>query len=208
MKEIILNKKTELKHIFEEMKQLLQKGEVIAFPTDTVYGIGTDIDEPQGITNIYIIKHRPVSLPLILLGANTEQLLPYVKNFSKKARKLTNNFWPGPLTIILNKSERVNPAITRLSTIGIRVPDNPFLLEFLTFYDKPLATTSANLSGYPSAYKPEDVKKQFSNSSLALLINAGETKNKVSSSIIDLTTNPPKILREGALLAADIFAFL
>lgn len=208
MKEIIINKKTNLQDVFKEIKQLLQKDEVFAFPTDTVYGIGADIDSPKGINNIYLIKHRPISLPLILLGADIEQILPYVKDFSDTAKKLAENFWPGPLTIILNKSEKVNPAITSLSTIGIRVPDNTFLLKFFKFYNKPLATTSANLAGYPSAYTPNDVKKQLHNSSLGLLINDRETKYKIASSIIDLTTAPPKIVREGAIFSSDIFAFL
>lgn len=208
MKEIIINGTVDNQVIFGQIKSALDNKKIIAFPTDTVYGIGCDPDSMEAINNIYVLKNRPASMPLILLGSSIEQLEPYVNKFTLSARNLADKFWPGSLTMVMEKSSRVNKALTNMDTIGIRVPAHKFLLEFLNFYGKPLATTSANISGTPSANDAQSIKENLDTPLLELVIDTGESYHKTASSIADLSVNPPQILREGVIKADSILRIL
>jgi L-threonylcarbamoyladenylate synthase len=184
----------------EDAITLLQKGEVIAFPTDTLYGVGADLSNEEAVSKLYAIKERPQELPLILLGASKDDLLPYVLDWPPLAEKLSKDFWPGGLTIILKKSFKVpDYVVSNMDTVGIRVPNHPVILKILEEYGKPIATSSANLSGNASSNTGRHVAEELQYTDLALLLDAGKTPESEQSTLIDLSGEEPVILREGVI---------
>ena len=192
-------------NIVEDAITLLQKGEVIAFPTDTLYGLGVDLTNEDAIRKLYSVKNRPEELPLILLGSSKEELLPYVLAWTPLAEKLSEEFWPGGLTIILKKSFKVPDfVVSNMDTVGIRVPNHPVILKILEEYGKPLATSSANLSGNASSSTGRHVAEELADTDLALLLDAGKTPESEQSTIIDLSGDEPIIIREGSISAETL----
>ncbi|MFN8674594.1 MAG: L-threonylcarbamoyladenylate synthase [Candidatus Sericytochromatia bacterium] len=189
----------------EETIKMLQKGEVVAFPTDTLYGLGADINNEDAIKKLYDIKQRPIEMPLILLGASKEQLMSYVLDWTPIAEKLSETFWPGGLTIILKKSFKVPEyVVSNMDSVGIRVPAHPVLIKILEEYGKPLATSSANLSGNPSPNTARVVSEELCDTDLALLLDAGKTPFSEQSTIIDLSGEIPLIIREGIISSEKV----
>lgn len=189
----------------DETIKMLQKGGVIAFPTDTLYGVGADLDNEEAIKSLYDIKQRPLEMPLILLGSNKEQLMSYVLDWTEIAEKLSELFWPGGLTMILKKSFKVPEyVVSGMDSVGIRVPAHPVVIKILEEYGKPLATSSANMSGNPSPNTARMVSEELFETDLALLLDAGKTPSEEQSTIIDLSGDEPIIIREGAVLAEKI----
>lgn len=183
----------------------LQKGEVIAFPTDTLYGVGADLNNEEAIQKLYRIKERDLDMPLILLGANKEQLMSYVLEWNPVAEKLSEVFWPGALTIILKKSFKVpDYVVSNKDSVGIRVPAHPVINKILTEYGKPLATSSANLSGSASSSTGRMVSEELFETELSLLLDSGKTPYSEQSTLIDLTGDEPVILREGLISTEKI----
>jgi len=189
----------------DETIKMLQKGGVIAFPTDTLYGVGADLDNEEAIKSLYDIKQRPLEMPLILLGSNKEQLMSYVLDWTEIAEKLSELFWPGGLTMILKKSFKVPEyVVSGMDSVGIRVPAHPVVIKILEEYGKPLATSSANMSGNPSPNTARMVSEELFETDLALLLDAGKTPSEEQSTIIDLSGDEPIIIREGAVSAEKI----
>lgn len=189
----------------EDAITLLQKGEVIAFPTDTLYGLGAELSNQDAVNKLYEIKSRDPEMPLILLGASKEELLPYVLDWPSLAEKLTEEYWPGGLTIILKKSFKVPDfVVSNLDTVGIRVPNHPVIQKILNEYGKPLATSSANLSGSASTSTGRHVAEELYDTELSLLLDAGKTPHSESSTIIDLSGDEPVIIREGIIKAEQL----
>jgi len=189
------------KEYLDEAVTLLQKGEVIAFPTDTLYGIGVDLKNEDAVKKIYEIKNRPASMPLILLGATKEDLIPYVLDWPPLAERLAQDFWPGGLTIILKKSFKVpDYVVSGFETVGIRVPNHKVIQKILEEYGDPIATTSANISGNAPISTGRYVAEELEDTDLALLLDAGKTPITEASTVIDLSDeNRPLILRKGAI---------
>lgn len=184
----------------EKAITLLQKGEVIAFPTDTLYGVGVDYSNEDAIKKLYRVKSRPAELPLTLLGSTKDMIIPYVLDWNPLAEKLSEQFWPGALTIILKKSFKVPDfVVSNLDTVGIRVPNHPVILKILEQYDKPIATSSANLSGNASSTTGRYVAEELFDTDLALLLDSGKTPQEEQSTIIDLSGDTPIIIREGLI---------
>lgn len=189
----------------DETIKMLQKGGVIAFPTDTLYGVGADLDNEEAIKSLYDIKQRPLEMPLILLGSNKEQLMSYVLDWTEIAEKLSELFWPGGLTMILKKSFKVPEyVVSGMDSVGIRVPAHPVVIKILEEYGKPLATSSANMSGNPSPNTARMVSEELFETDLSLLLDAGKTPSEEQSTIIDLSGDEPIIIREGAVSAEKI----
>lgn len=189
----------------DETIKMLQKGGVIAFPTDTLYGVGADLDNEEAIKSLYDIKQRPLEMPLILLGSNKEQLMSYVLDWTEIAEKLSELFWPGGLTMILKKSFKVPEyVVSGMDSVGIRVPAHPVIIKILEEYGKPLATSSANMSGNPSPNTARMVSEELFETDLSLLLDAGKTPSEEQSTIIDLSGDEPIIIREGAVSAEKI----
>ena len=169
---------------------------VIIFPTDTVYGIGASIYDVEGMDRIYKIKNRPMDKPLAVLCANLEQIkeICYV---SDTAQKLINAFLPGPLTIILKSKDKVKETFKH-DTIGVRIPNYKLAIQILE-REGAFATTSVNESGKPSINDYKLIKEEYSNLVDEIYAPTGESTSSFASTVVDLTSDKPKILREGAI---------
>jgi L-threonylcarbamoyladenylate synthase len=171
--------------------QLLRSGGVIAFPTDTVYGLGAAADDDVAQRRIYLIKGRPVGMPLILMAAAESQLEGRV-HVDSRTEAMIRRWWPGPLTVILH-------AIGG-GTLGVRIPNHEVALELLRA-SGPLMTTSANLHGKDPAMTAREAGRL---TGLAAVLDGGRAPGGVASTVIDLTGQEPHILREGAISATDV----
>lgn len=178
----------------------LKNGQVVAFPTETVYGLGADATNEEAVKKIFIAKGRPNDNPLIIHISNSDQLDRYVEAVPEIAKKVINHFWPGPCTLILRKKGPIAPSVTGgLSTVGIRMPDHPIALELIEKAGVPLAAPSANSSGKPSPTTALHVKKDL-DGKIQAIMDGGTTGVGLESTVLDLT-NPekPTILRPGGV---------
>ena len=180
-----------------EAAALLQKGEVVAFATETVYGLGADATSGEAIQKIFAAKGRPSDNPLIVHIASTQQLGQVVTAVPDYAKKLMDAFWPGPLTLVLPKSAEISPLTTAgLSTVGVRVPDHPLALRLLEAANIPIAAPSANVSGRPSPTKAAHVLEDL-NGKIPAILDGGDCDIGLESTVLDCTTEIPVILRPG-----------
>ncbi len=182
-----------------EARDLIKSGELVAFPTETVYGLGADGLNEKAVEKIFIAKGRPQDNPLILHISHMRMLNPLVENIPEDAKLLMEEFWPGPLTIIFNKSKIVPDIISGgLDTVAIRMPKNEIALELINLSETPIAAPSANISGRPS---PTDAKTCYEDlkSKIELIIDGGDTLVGLESTVIDMTGEVPTILRPGAI---------
>ncbi len=179
--------------------KIWHRGGLVAFPTETVYGLGANALSESAIKKIYQAKGRPSDNPLIVHIGYKKDLTKYAQNIPATAKKLIQKFWPGPLTLILEKTKRV-PNITtgNLNTIAIRMPNHPLALKLLRQTNLPIAAPSANLSGKPSPTHAHHVRSDFQNK-IDLIIDGGPTTIGLESTVIDLTVSPPIILRPGSI---------
>lgn len=186
----------------EELNKTLKSGGVIAFVTDTVWGLGCLPDNKMGIDKIYEIKGRDRTKPLILMSDEIEYLLPYVKNLSKSAKNLINKYFPGALTVIAEKSDKTSFDVTSgKNTVGIRVPDNKFFKELLKAVDlHVLATTSANLSNHPSSKSYEEAKNSIGSFVDILFDDYGCKCRGLESTVVLAIDENIKVLRQGSII--------
>ncbi len=185
----------------DNINKILNNGGVIAFVTDTVWGIGTLPDNKKGVDKIYEIKNRDRSKPLILMSNNTEYLFPYLKEVTPSIKNLSDKYFPGALTIVAEKSEKTPDIITSgKNTVGIRVPDNEFFKNLCSLIDgHVLATTSANLSGMPSSKTYEQALNSIGNLVDIVFDDYGYTCKGLESTVVLVEENSRKILRQGAI---------
>jgi L-threonylcarbamoyladenylate synthase len=178
---------------------LLEKGEVVAIPTETVYGLAGNACDENAVLKIFEIKNRPHFDPLIVHFGNIQQLKNYVLEIPEKAQLLMDLFWPGPLTILLYKNDKTPFLITSGSDkVAVRIPNHPLTLQLLNQLNFPLAAPSANPFGYISPTKAIHVEKQLGDK-IPYIIDGGSCDIGLESSIIDCTEQPFKILRLGGL---------
>lgn len=181
----------------EEAAQLIRSGELVAFPTETVYGLGADALNPQASKKIYAAKGRPSDNPLIVHIAKFEDLEDIAKKVPQEAKKLADAFWPGPLTMIVDKNEKVPYETTGgMDTVAIRMPDHPVALELIRQSGCLIAAPSANTSGRPSPTLAEHVAEDLGGR-IPMILDGGEVGIGIESTIIDLTEKIPMILRPG-----------
>ncbi|MEO1021078.1 MAG: L-threonylcarbamoyladenylate synthase [Bacteroidota bacterium] len=186
----------------EDAVTLLSSGQPVAFPTETVYGLGADAWNTDAIQTVFTLKGRPSDNPLIVHVANREQMLTFVQTIPEYAQLLMDAFWPGPLTIVLPKKAIVPDIITAgLSTVAIRQPNHPLALTLIQ-RSGPLVAPSANRSGKPSPTKAEHVSDDFG--SQVSVIDGGPTRIGLESSVVDLTMSVPVLLRPGSIGKAEI----
>ena len=192
----------------EEAAALLSAGEVVAFPTETVYGLGADATSETAIAKIFTAKGRPSDNPLIVHIGSTEQLSQVVSEISDTARQLMDAFWPGPLTIILPKQAGIPENVTAgLSSVGVRIPAHPVALSLLQAVKLPIAAPSANVSGRPSPTQARHVTEDLSGK-IAGILDGGAADIGLESTVIDCTSTPPMILRPGGVTQAEIEAVI
>ncbi|WP_407269290.1 L-threonylcarbamoyladenylate synthase [Radiobacillus sp. PE A8.2] len=182
-----------------EAAELLQKEQVIAFPTETVYGLGANASNERAVSKIFEAKGRPSDNPLIVHVANAEQINHYVTTIPEVAKQLIEAFMPGPLTIILPSNGTIAQTVTAgLSTIAIRIPDHPVAQALLKATQLPLAAPSANRSGRPSPTTAAHVHNDL-DGRIAGILDAGPTGVGVESTVVDCTSEVPTILRPGGI---------
>jgi L-threonylcarbamoyladenylate synthase len=181
---------------YAQLASLLQSGGVIAFPTDTAYGLGADPFNEAAIDRIFRIKGREETKPILLI-VDSLAMAKSVSVPPRVFRKTARQFWPGPLTMILRAAKSLPPKVTAgTNTIGLRWPVAEFATRLLKHFKRPITATSANRSGQPSAITAEEVRAQF-DESLDVLIDGGTLPSRGGSTLLDLTVEPPVLLREG-----------
>jgi len=183
---------------------VLKQGGIVAFPTDTVYGLGVWANLPQAVERIYEVKERPRNMALPLLLAHTSQMNEVACLVPPIAWLLADRFLPGALTIVLYKSKSVDDIITGGGiTIAVRVPDHPVPVALAEGLGAPIVGTSANLSGRPSTLTADEVHSQFGDK-VDLIIDGGRCSGGRESTIVDVTGETPVILREGAISKREL----
>ena len=196
--------KQERKSVFERAGEIIRAGGLVAFPTETVYGLGADALNEKAAAAIYSAKGRPSDNPLIVHVDRIEMVEEIADRVSHRARRLMEAFWPGPLTVILPKGKNVPFATTGgLSTVAIRMPDHEVALSLIAGSRRPIAAPSANLSGRPS---PTSAKHGLCDmdSRIPMILDGGPVRIGIESTIVDLTTDRPAILRPGFISAGPI----
>lgn len=188
--------------------RLLHEGRLVAFPTETVYGLGANALDPQAVQAIFSAKGRPAANPLIVHVATKESAQHLVEEWNSTADRLAEAFWPGPLTLVLRKRPIVpNEVTAQGNTVAVRVPNHPVALALLSEFDGPLAAPSANRSESISPTTADHVLKTLS-TQIALVLDAGPCAVGLESTVVDLTVSPPRILRPGMLSAPTLRRYL
>lgn len=186
---------------------LLRRGGLVAFPTETVYGLGAHALDAQAVRRIFIAKGRPADDPLIVHLADSDQV-QRVAQLNDIACQLARRFWPGPLTLVLPKQPDVPGVVTAgLATVGVRVPAHPVASSLLAAADVPVAAPSANLFGRPSPTTAQHVLDDL-DGRIEALLDGGPTTVGVESTIVDVSSDMPRLLRPGGVPVEDLEAFL
>jgi len=189
----------------EEAIRILMKGGVVAYPTDTVYGLGAGMTHPEAVERIFAVKSRPRHMALPLLVSTVAQIEMLAGRVSPEARCLIQSFMPGALTLVLPASGLVPEYLrTKEGTIALRIPDHPIPLAIIEGIGTPIVGTSANLSGKPSPVTAEEVRSQLADT-VDFIIDAGGCGGK-ESTIVDVTGQTPVVVRSGAISPEQIKA--
>lgn len=181
--------------------ELLRRGELVAFPTDTVYGLGAIAFDSGAVESIYLVKGRPDEKAIPVLLASAEELSLVAASAGMSAMRLAGRFWPGPLTLVVPKARAVPEAVAG-ATVGVRVPDHAVARALLSAAG-PLAVTSANLSRAPNPATAAEVFEQLGGR-IAMILDGGKTQGGIPSTVVDCTTEDLRILREGPLTMEDL----
>jgi len=197
--------------ILEQVKKcaaVMRAGSIAAYPTDTVYGLGADVYNGRAVGKIFAAKRRPLNLPLPVLIADISQLDKLTASIPPPAKILMDKFWPGALTIVFNKAAAFDsPALAGGSKVAVRMPGHAVTLRLITEAGRPIVGTSANLHGLPSTLTAAEVRTQLG-SAVDFILDGGPCPSGVESTIVDVTVNPPAILRTGAISEQNILALI
>ncbi len=185
---------------------VLNRGGLVAFPTDTVYGVAAYPWQEEAVRRLYQVKQRPKDLPIPLLLSDAGDV-DRVAVLAGPCRELPERFWPGALTLVLPKKAVVSDAITDRPTVAVRVPDLRLARDLIRSASGVLAVTSANLSGAPSPVTAQEVEEQLGGR-IALILDGGPCREGVPSTILDCSVSPPRLLRRGAIGEADLRAIV
>jgi L-threonylcarbamoyladenylate synthase len=186
--------------------RLLRTGGLVAFPTDTVYGLAADPWNEDAVRRLYQVKQRPRELPIPLLLSDAADL-DQVATLPERCRELPCRFWPGGLTLVLSKRASVSQWVTDRPTVAVRVPDLPLARDIIRQAGGVLAVTSANISGAPSSITARDVEEQLGGH-IALIVDGGPCRAGVPSTILDCSVSPPVILRHGVIGEQELWALI
>ena len=185
----------------------LNDGGVIAFPTDTVYGVGVDPFQPEAVRKLYMIKGRPIDKPIPILVGSTDDVERVAQNLPPTFSQLAERFWPGGLTLIV-EAKSLPPEVTAGGdTVGIRMPDHPLALALLQRFGGAIATTSANKSDEPPATSAEEVQSELG-ALVGIILDGGQTATRIASTVLDLSVSPPQIRRQGSISMEQLAPFI
>jgi L-threonylcarbamoyladenylate synthase len=189
---------------FAHAVRLLRAGKVIAFPTDTVYGIGADGFNERAIEQLFVVKERERGKAIPYLLSDTKDLAKVAREIPRAAQMLAEKFFPGGLTLVVPASPRVPKIlIAGGNTIAVRVPNHPTTRALIDALGVPLAATSANISGGENPANARDVLKQL-DGRIPLILDGGATRGNIPSTVVDVSTDPPKVLRVGVITVEEI----
>ena len=185
---------------------LIKKGGVVLFPTRCLYGLGADAFNPKAVDKVFRIKQRPYNKPVSVLIKDTNDLHILVKHIPSTAKCIMDYFWPGQITIVFEAKNTISGNLTGdTGKIGIRMPEHPVAFSLVKEANSPITGTSANISGQAGCSAISDVQLA---EKVDILLDAGQLKGGTGSTVIDVTTSFPTILREGSVSAKNIFAAL
>jgi len=183
---------------------VLKQGGLVAFPTETVYGLGADASNPSAVAKIFAAKGRPADHPLIVHLVDKAQLTQWAQDISPLAQHLAAQFWPGPLTLILKKAPQVSDSVTGgQDTIGLRVPGHPIAQALLQAFGGGIAAPSANRFGHVSPTQAEHVRAELKGA-VDFVLDGGACPVGIESTIVDVSGEKPRILRPGTITASQI----
>ena len=188
--------------------EALKAGLLVAFPTETVYGLGADASNPAALKRLYQAKGRPTNHPVIVHLSDIDQVKNWAREVPEAAMVLARAFWPGPLTLILPRAESVSDAITGgQDSVGLRIPSHPLALSLLMEFGGGVAAPSANKFGRLSATSAEDVAKEFLDE-VAVVLDGGHCEVGIESTIVDFSSAAPRILRPGMIVPEQIVSLI
>lgn len=191
-----------------EAAAVLKRGGLVAFPTETVYGLGADAENPAAVRAMFAAKGRPSDHPVIVHLAAADQLSEFVARLPEEGQTLARTFWPGPMTLVLNRGTRINHMVTGgLETVGIRIPNHPVAQALLRAFGGALAAPSANRFGRVSATQADHVLEELTGG-VEIVLDGGDCDVGLESTIIDLSSDEPAILRPGAVTREQVEAAL
>ena len=202
-----LTNKTDYTKLKEPAK-MIKEGGIVIFPTETVYGIGTNGLNEKAVKQLYEVKQRPLNKPISLLVNSIEMIEQVAKDITDIEYELIKEFFPGPLTIILKKKDIVPNILTaNQDTVGIRMPANKIVIKLIEYAGIPIATPSANISGRPSGTNIKDIMEDF-DGKVDYFVDGGPSKIGLASTIVKVEKGIPKILRKGAISEEQITQIL
>lgn len=188
----------------ERAVKYLVDGQVIVYPTETIYGLGADALDRKAVKRIYDLKSRDYGLPISILVSDLRMLRTVVSNVPDRALSLMRKFWPGPLTILFQASDIIPKGfVTNTGKVGIRISSHPVASALVERFGKPITTTSANLSGFPPSLSVKHVQKYFGDRILCV-IDGGVCEPSRGSTVVDVADETMRIIREGAIPADEV----
>lgn len=194
-----VDKKNPQAAIIQRAAEIIKRGGLVAFPTETVYDLGADAYNAEAVRRVFEVKKRPLSHPLIVHIAEMRDFLKLGKNIGSDALALAHKFWPGPLTLVVKRNPSLPDILTSGGdTVAIRMPDNRIALSLIRTASTPITAPSANRSGYPSPTQAIHVAADLVGQ-IDLILDGGVTELGIESTVVDLTLKPPLILRQGAV---------
>jgi len=193
--------------VLSDVVKALEGGGVLVVPTDTSYGLGVDATNVNAVLKVFKLKKRPFDSPIHIIVDSIGMGMDYA-DFTPEALKLAETFLPGPLTLILNSRKNLPELLTAgKSTIGIRIPKKNLVLEMVELFKKPITATSANIHGESDVYSIEDLPWEI-DKNVDMILDVGRLPEVKPSTLVDLTSWPPKILRKGPISSHEIFEVL
>ena len=188
----------------EKAVEYLRKGQVIAYPTETIYGLGADVTDRKAVKRIYDLKARDYGLPISILVADLKMMRQVVSDVPDRALLLMRKFWPGALTILFPASSIIPKGlVTNTGKVGIRISSHPVASALVGQFGRPMTTTSANLSGFPPSLSVKHVRKYFGDK-LTCIIDGGECEPSRGSTVVDIGEETMRIIRDGAIPAEEV----
>ncbi len=204
MKTVVIDITTEYDRALEEAKRLINDGEVVGIPTETVYGLAANALNEDAVKKIFVAKGRPSDNPLIVHIAKLEDLAPLVEDIPEKVKIMADAFWPNALTMIMKKSNKVSDVVSgNLDTVAVRMPKSDYARAIIEATGCPLAAPSANLSGSPSPTNAKYVYEDM-NGRIPLIIDGGNCEIGVESTVISFAEEPPRLLRPGGVTLEEM----
>jgi len=190
--------------MLEQAAELIKQGKIVVFPTETVYGIGTNGLDEKAVRKLYEVKQRPLNKPITLLVSNMEMVELVAKDITETEYKIMKKFFPGPLTMILKKKNIVPDIVTAgQDTVGVRIPRGAIARKLVEIAGVPIAAPSANITGKPSGTNLQEIKKDFEGKA-DFFIDGGESELGLASTIVQVVNGKPQILRQGSITLEQI----